>query len=33
LNPAQVSEYISDFAMNAHKYMKGKIIPLSLTNP
>jgi len=33
LNPAQVSEYISDFSMNAHKYMKGKIIPLSLTNP
>ena len=33
LNPAQVSEYISDFAINAHKYMKGKIIPLSLTNP
>lgn len=33
LNPVQVSEYISDFAINAHKYMKGKIIPLSLTNP
>ena len=33
LNPEQVSEYISDFTMNAHKYMKGKIIPLSLTNP
>jgi NAD(P)-dependent dehydrogenase (short-subunit alcohol dehydrogenase family) len=33
LNPEQVCEYISDFAINAHKYMKGKIIPLSLTNP
>ncbi len=33
LNPAQVSNYISDFTINAHKYMKGKIIPLSLTNP
>lgn len=33
LNPKQVSEYISDFTINAHKFMKGKIIPLSLTNP
>jgi NAD(P)-dependent dehydrogenase (short-subunit alcohol dehydrogenase family) len=33
LNPKEVSEYISDFTINAHKYMKGKIIPLSLTNP
>jgi 3-oxoacyl-[acyl-carrier protein] reductase len=33
LNPKEVGEYISDFTINAHKYMKGKIIPLSLTNP
>lgn len=33
LNPKQASEYISDFTVNAQKYMKGKIIPLSLTNP
>lgn len=33
LNPKEVSEYISDFTINAHKFMKGKIIPLSLTNP
>ena len=33
LNPKQFSEYISDFTINAHKFMKGKIIPLSLTNP
>jgi short-subunit dehydrogenase len=33
LNPKQVSEYISDFTINAHKFMRGKIIPLSLTNP
>jgi NAD(P)-dependent dehydrogenase (short-subunit alcohol dehydrogenase family) len=33
LNPKQVSEYISDFTINAYKFMKGKIIPLSLTNP
>jgi NAD(P)-dependent dehydrogenase (short-subunit alcohol dehydrogenase family) len=33
LNPEQISEYISDFTLNAHKFMKGKIIPLSLTNP
>lgn len=33
LNTTQISEYISDFTINAHKYMKGKIIPLSLTNP
>jgi len=33
LNPKQISEYISDFTINAHKFMRGKIIPLSLTNP
>jgi short-subunit dehydrogenase len=33
LNPEQISEYISDFTLSAHKFMKGKIIPLSLTNP
>jgi NAD(P)-dependent dehydrogenase (short-subunit alcohol dehydrogenase family) len=33
LNPKQVSEYISDFTINAHKFIRGKIIPLSLTNP
>lgn len=33
LSPKQASEYISDFTVNAQKYMKGKIIPLSLTNP
>jgi len=33
LNPKEVSEYISEFTIHAHKFMKGKIIPLSLTNP
>lgn len=33
LNPKQVGMFISDFTINAHNYMKGKIIPLSLTNP
>jgi hypothetical protein len=33
LKPEEISEYICDFSLNAHRFMKGKIIPLSLTNP
>lgn len=33
LSPAEMANYICDFALHAHKYMHGKIIPVSLTNP
>lgn len=33
LKPEEISEYICDFSLNAHRFMKGKILPLSLTNP
>jgi NAD(P)-dependent dehydrogenase (short-subunit alcohol dehydrogenase family) len=33
LNPVEVAKYIADFTQNAHNYLKGKIIPVSLTNP
>lgn len=29
----QMAEYIADFALGAHKWMRGKIIPVSLTTP
>lgn len=28
-----MAEYIAHFALNAHKYMNGKVIPLALANP
>lgn len=33
VTPANMAEYICDFGMNAHKWMHGKIIPVSLSNP
>jgi NAD(P)-dependent dehydrogenase (short-subunit alcohol dehydrogenase family) len=33
LNPKQMAEFITDFSLNAQRYLNGKIIPVSLTNP
>ncbi len=33
LQPAEMAEFVSDFAMNAHRFMNGKIVPVSLANP
>lgn len=33
INPTQMAEYVADFALNAHKVMNGKIIPVSLSTP
>lgn len=33
VTPAQMAEYIAHFAHSAHRWMNGKIIPVSLTTP
>jgi 3-oxoacyl-[acyl-carrier protein] reductase len=33
LDPTEIATYIADFALNAHNYLKGKIIPVSLSEP
>jgi 3-oxoacyl-[acyl-carrier protein] reductase len=33
LQPEEMAEYICDFALNAHRFMHGRIIPVSLTTP
>lgn len=33
LSPEEMAEFIADFGLNAHRWMNGKIIPVSLTNP
>jgi 3-oxoacyl-[acyl-carrier protein] reductase len=33
LQPKEMAEFISDFALNGHKYFNGKIIPVSSTTP
>ena len=33
LQPEEMAEYICDFALNASRYMHGRIIPVSLTTP
>lgn len=33
LSPEQMASFIADFSLNAHRYLNGKIIPVSLTNP
>jgi NAD(P)-dependent dehydrogenase (short-subunit alcohol dehydrogenase family) len=33
LGPKQMAEFMCDFAMHAHQYMNGKIIPVSLSTP
>lgn len=33
LQPAEMAEFICDFALTAHRFMHGRIIPVSLTTP
>lgn len=33
LQPAEMAEFICDFALNAHRFMHGRIVPVSLTTP
>jgi NAD(P)-dependent dehydrogenase (short-subunit alcohol dehydrogenase family) len=33
LQPAEMAEFIRNFAMNAHLYLNGKVIPLSISTP
>jgi 3-oxoacyl-[acyl-carrier protein] reductase len=33
LTPEQMATFIEDFSLTAHRYLNGKIIPVSLTNP
>jgi short-subunit dehydrogenase len=33
LKPEEMAEFIGHFALTAHKQMRGKIVPVSLTNP
>jgi len=33
VNPKEMGEYISDFSLNGHRFMNGKVIPVSLNNP
>lgn len=33
LNPEQMAEYIVDFSLNGYKYYRGKILPVSISNP
>lgn len=33
VSAAEMAEYIGDFAMNADKWMRGKVIPVSLSTP
>lgn len=33
VSASEMAEYIGDFALNAHKWMRGKIIPVSLSTP
>lgn len=33
LSASEMAEFISSFALTAHQYMNGKVIPVSLTNP
>jgi short-subunit dehydrogenase len=33
LNSGQMAEFVGHFAMTAHHFMRGKIIPVSLSNP
>lgn len=33
LKPSQMATFIADFALNAHKYMNGKVLPVSLSTP
>ncbi len=33
VNPDEMAEFIADFTLNGHKWIKGKIIPVSLSTP
>ncbi len=33
LYPDKMAEFIAEFSLNAHKYLNGKVIPVSLANP
>ncbi len=33
LNASEMAEFIGNFALTAHKYIHGKILPVSITNP
>jgi len=33
ITPGQMAEFIVDFALNGYKYFRGKIIPVSISNP
>jgi len=33
LNPAQMAQYIADFAINGQKYFNGKVIPVAMSTP
>jgi short-subunit dehydrogenase len=33
LKPEEIAEFIGHFAMTGHRHMRGKIVPVSLTNP
>lgn len=33
LQPQEMAEYICDFALTAHRFMHGRIVPVSLTTP
>ncbi len=33
VNPSEMADFIADFCLKAHKFMNGKIIPVSLSTP
>jgi 3-oxoacyl-[acyl-carrier protein] reductase len=33
VNPSEMADFIADFCLNAHKFINGKIIPISLSTP
>ena len=33
VQPEEMAAFISDFAINAHKYMNGRVLPVALNNP
>jgi NAD(P)-dependent dehydrogenase (short-subunit alcohol dehydrogenase family) len=33
LQPEEMAEFIGHFALTAHRQMRGKVIPVSVTNP
>ena len=33
MNPEEMAEFICEFTLNAHRWMNGKVIPVSLSTP